>query len=279
MHLISPRRVAVPSGPAVEDVELSLSSGTMTFTGNTPTLTVPSAAIQPDAVSDLAFWFDPGGSYVFSDSAGTTGASDGGAIQRWNTRAGATGGNVTNTDAAELPTWDADGINGQPCIVMPDASTQLQGTNSNMMPGAVSKTWFAVIETSASTTTLARILNANAWVPMCWSVGASGNVGWFDGSFKSAGSTATGRQILCFVFETGVNTGTVYRNGQLVGSAAWASANNNWSPNQQIWGQGGTAAGGLVGKCADLIGYTAKISDSDRLGVTTWLADKYGITL
>lgn len=102
-------------------------------------------------------WWDASdGSTMFSDTAGTTAATDGNPVRRWNDKIAALA--LTNSGAGI--TLDADGLNTHPTLVFNGASV-LTVSSSGFGNNQTALSVLAVAQCNVSSTTFNRVFNVN----------------------------------------------------------------------------------------------------------------------
>ena len=238
------------------------------------------AVFSPDQLANLALWL----------KADALTLNDGDVVSSW-TDSSANAAHCTQATPTAKPTYKANIKNGKP-ILRFDGGDWLSVPTS-VFSGVSSNTVFVVCNAVASATYkniftysynafgLGTMVTANNGTPASkfrYGVGNS------TGSVLSYSTTdATGWRLLCGVFSDSGNTQKVY----LADAQEDSDTNNytlafNANDRPAIGAARNSAditASLFAGDMAEIIFYSAALSDADRGSVQTYLATKYGITL
>lgn len=94
---------------------------------------------------------------VYADTAGTTLATDGGKVARWNDQK--TNYHLTNSDTAHQPTYQATGWSGKPCLYYSVANAQILWASGIAIGTGIPYSAFAVCQMESATQANGRILS------------------------------------------------------------------------------------------------------------------------
>lgn len=227
---------------------------------------------------------------VYSNTAGTTPASDGNTVGVWNDRSG-NGKNATHGTTAERPGYETNIVNGQPVI-------RFNAGNGDRL-----------LSTGVSTDNVASV-----WAVASWSSLPSPNPGIIQGAQagNAFSSNATDKVIGMWVSDggarqvwgrgiqsngtsrdipqvTGTSTNTFYSflnlydgsnitqyvNNSTAGSISYNGTLDSWSD----FGIGRQGTESWNGDIAEVIAYNIAVNSAQRIIINNYLAAKYNLTL
>lgn len=238
-----------------------------------------SAIPLPSLTSPVAAWsvHEDDIANVYQDSAKTTPvASDGDVIGAVVQLAGFGAVDATQTTTANKPLLRtlANGINNHNAALFDGSNDFWNITGVTAASGA--KTVYVVTKPTSAVATLQYFFDAQTGRFILAHLTNTSKLAYNDGSgFVVNATPTTNNQILSFVLGSG--TGTIYRDGASLGSAAYV--------NQALGGASaiGSVNNGISAFFAGLIGaiyiYNAEHSTAERESMEAHLASKWGITL
>lgn len=140
----------------------------------------------------------------------------------------------------------------------------------------------AVLEPNTTGDTLQYVLDSDTGTDrliFAHLTNSSGQVGWFDGSWHSIAAASTSPQVLEWVLGPQGDTGNgyVYRNGTLLGSAAYTARALGTSVSLFDNQDTPTSGNQYLGYAGDVLYYSGAVSDRDRARLRRYLARKHSI--
>jgi hypothetical protein len=212
---------------------------------------------------------------LFQDSAKTTlAASDGDVLGGVTPLTGAVDASQTTTAAKPLLKTDANGINGHWAAQFDGTDDFWDVTGISAASGA--KTAYFVIKPDNATGTNQYLVDFELG-RLIWAhlITSDGITGYFDGGWKSPTSASNNTQILSFVLSSG--DGTVYRNGNNVGSSTYSDV--ALGGGAAIGRRFDGASFGYAGLLGEVHIYDAEHSTSERQQMEAYLSELWGISL
>ena len=242
--------------------------------------------IDPSGVSGLTGWWKAdAGAYK---DAGVTLATDGETVQQWNDQSGA-GRNLAQGTSGARPTLVANVLNGKPVIRFDGTDDVLQSSAAlSSFITAAAGTFFVVGILRANNTDNAteyendaafQDVSGNVYLSFRTSNPRTRSVN-FDGSADVAGkNTDVIDAPHCFLWLH--SGGNVYHGLSDVRSSQLASAasGNTLTLASTLRVGGNYATVFTQIDIAEIVVYAAAVSESDRLGVEKYIANKYGLSL
>ena len=234
---------------------------------------------SPTDITGCKLWLEADAG-VYKD-AGSTLAGNGDAVQQWNDQSG-NGNNVTQATSGNRPTFATAVVNGLPSVRFSASASQFFDAGAPLS-GATAGSLFVALKRNSSPPA-----DGTSAGFMQWSTAdAAPWYPWTDGHiYESFGTTARK--------DTGAASGlATFRIYAVIAAASdWT---NFLDGTQQFHTTSNTVAfktsGSTVGKSSDggatgyfdgdiveVILYDSALSSTDRASVTTYLAQKYGIT-
>lgn len=189
-------------------------------------------------------------------------------VSQWNDQS-SSGNNATQATGSAQPTYNATDVayNRCPTLSFAQASTQTL-TLASRLP-AQPFTLFVVGQSSSLATQQSFFSDSNIvtiyWTGTVWAIYAGASV-------NSANSTQNSPLAFCGVFNT--NTSSLYINSSASPAASGNISLNNPAGTESIGG--GSAAGYLNGKIAEIIVYSGAMSIANISSTFSYLGSRYG---
>ncbi len=244
------------------------------------TSSVASAFIQIDATTgsvprtSLALW-------VKADNGVSTTGSN---VTQWQDMS-PNGVNFAQSSSGNQPTFVASAQNGQPAIAFSGASQYLTGPSglANFTSGA---SIFVVTKPSTISNNIRFFDFGNGAtsnnIYMSETASTTANLFVYNGSTSSnlpaSGAIAAGTYGLLEAVHNGAGSASIFSNGAQLAQGTINNINNvTRSGNNLGIDFAHTAADSFNGQIAEIIIYNASLSSTQRLGVESYLAAKYGL--
>lgn len=220
----------------------------------------------------LALWLkaDVG---VFRDLAATTPAGHADPVALWQDQSG-NGHHFSQALSESRPFYDANSLNNGPSIAFDATDDTL--VNNTLALAAGDRTVIVAFLANDDGDTLQYVLDAQTGRFVCAHLGNGGGApGFYDGAWQEVGVATTGAQVLTWYFSG--STGTIYRNGVSLGSAAYnpvAIGGAIGLGGEYTQEANGTVLDGLLG---DVIVYDRALALGELSTVHEHLTTKYNI--
>lgn len=223
------------------------------------------AARPTFAPTDLA------GCRLWLDAAALAGLADGRAVEVWPDNSGQNQA-AAQTDAADQPVYRAAALHGRPAL-------QFNGENQYMtLPlaeNSTEHTFFFVLDNTPGGGHSHTLFDAQSGrlALNAADTASPANVRFSDGTWRTVGTAVTGPQVLAWHF--GHETGTLYRQGEVVGTAVYTPRPLTGQMTIAANYQGRSSF--FAGLIAEIIYVNRALPDAERQAVENYLLDRYAI--
>lgn len=235
------------------------------------------------AIAGQVLWLDADDAATIRDgdgdnaATGTGGANNGfsGTVATWVDKSGS-GFNVTNATAAQRPTYNATGLNGNGVLTFDGVNDKLTNTGA-VIPGNDYTAFVVFNRTTASARDAVFELGGGGSRNAIFiNDGSSNRVGYYvNSTFYNSSSTYTAGTYEAVSIVHDINSASVYRNGasQFSGTTLTRA-----STTGIFVGDDSSGGDDLQGNIAELIVYDRDLSADERRDVENYLASKWGLT-
>ena len=239
-----------------------------------------------------ALWLDGSDNTTIFSDAGTTQATNGGAVQQWNDKSG-NNRHFSNGTLANRPTLNSTAINGKPALVF-DGSNDSLGASSAVIPTTHSLFVLFVPTIENSTGSLIGQWEAGQTGRYLWNTNQNCGTATTSGRVNIFNSTTTqgSCQIGVAATDTSItNAPTIIESICTTGSESWKLLQNGTeyesatitSVYQGInTALGTTSASGTTqyydGQIAEVVLTASAVSTDTRQRIEGYLAHKWGLT-
>ena len=232
------------------------------------------AVFVPTDIAGLELWLDFADiTTLFQDVAQTVPVTADGDLIRAVTDKSGSGNDASQAVATREPIYKTPVQNSLSICRFDGANDDLTLTGITVASGSF--TFFAASNPTNNPGEREYFFDcATGRLLICNNASGSGNVGWYDGTWRTIAAATFTSQILTWVFTSGGN-GEVFRNGASLGTAAYSAKAIGGTTN--LGSTSGGESDSWKGDFYEFLIYSSALSSANRALVRNYLNNKWAI--